>query len=83
MPVWFETDPAWLGHAVLVMERIDGEAPADIPPYVFGGWLMDATAEQRDAFLRNSVAVLAEVHRIDPGNADCRSSPRCHRGRPR
>ena len=29
------------------MARIDGEAPADIPPYVFGGWVMDATPEQR------------------------------------
>ena len=48
------------------MERIDGEAPADIPPYVFGGWLMDATPAQRDELVRNSVAVLAQVHRIDP-----------------
>jgi len=69
---WLEEDPQWLGTPFLVMERLDGEAPADVPPYVFGGWLMDATAEQRDALMHNSVAVLAEVHRIDPDNADLR-----------
>ena len=67
---WLETDPAWLGTQFLVMERIDGEAPTDIPPYVFGGWVMDATPAQRDELVRNSVAVLAQVHRIDPTNAD-------------
>ena len=52
------------------MERIDGEAPADVPPYVFGGWVMDATLEQRAALAANSVEVLAQVHTIDPTNAD-------------
>jgi aminoglycoside phosphotransferase (APT) family kinase protein len=67
---WLETDPSWLGTPFLVMERIDGESPPDIPPYVFGGWLMDATPAQRDALVRNSVQVLAEVHTLHPGNAD-------------
>ena len=35
---WLESDAAWLGTPFLVMERIDGDAPADVPPYVFGGW---------------------------------------------
>lgn len=67
---WLETDTSWLGTEFLVMERIDGEAPTDIPPYVFGGWVMDATPAQRDELVRNSVAVLAQVHQIDPTNAD-------------
>ncbi len=67
---YLETDPSWLGTPFLVMERIDGEAPADVPPYVFGGWVMDATPEQRDALVANSVEVLAQVHTIDPTNAD-------------
>jgi aminoglycoside phosphotransferase (APT) family kinase protein len=52
------------------MERIDGESPPDIPPYVFEGWLMEASPAERDALVRNSVQVLAEVHSIDPDNAD-------------
>ena len=46
---FFERDPEWLRTPFLVMRRIDGEAPPDIPPYVFGGWVMDATPEQRRA----------------------------------
>jgi aminoglycoside phosphotransferase (APT) family kinase protein len=67
---YLETDTAWLGTPFLVMERINGDAPADVPPYVFGGWVMDATPEQRDALVANSVEVLAQVHTITPTNAD-------------
>ena len=67
---WLETDPSWLGTPFLVMDRIDGEAPADVPPYVFGGWVMDATAEQRSKLVETSVQVLADVHTLDPDNAD-------------
>jgi len=67
---WLESDPAWLGTPFLVMNRVDGEAATDVPPYVFGGWVMDATPQQRDAMMRASVAVLAEIHRIDPSNTD-------------
>lgn len=65
-----ELDPAWLGTPFLVMERVDGEAAPDVPPYVFGGWVMDATPEQRDTLLRTSVEVLTQVHTITPVNAD-------------
>ena len=43
---FFERDPEWLGTPFLVMRRIDGDAPPDIPPYVFGGWVMDASPPQ-------------------------------------
>ncbi len=67
---YLETDAKWLGTPFLVMERVDGEAAPDIPPYVFGGWIMDGTAEQRDALLHRSVDVIAQVHTINPHNAD-------------
>ena len=67
---WLETDASWLGTPFLVMERIDGEAPADVPPYVFGGWVMDASPQERQDLMRNSVEVLAQVHTITPANAD-------------
>jgi aminoglycoside phosphotransferase (APT) family kinase protein len=77
---YLETDTAWLGTPFLVMERIDGDAPADVPPYVFGGWVMDATPEQRDALVANSVEVLAQVHTITPTNADLTFITRPPRG---
>ncbi|MGO9875776.1 MAG: phosphotransferase family protein [Acidimicrobiia bacterium] len=63
---FFERDPAWLGTPFLVMRRIDGEAPPDIPPYVFGGWVMDASPEQRRGLQDATVSVLARLHEIAP-----------------
>lgn len=65
-----EDDPAWLGTPFLVMRRVDGEAPPDVPPYCFGGWLHDAPREHQELLQRNAVAVLARLHRVTPGSAD-------------
>ena len=54
-------------YADRFMQRLDELAFApDVPPYVFGGWVMDATPEERDTLLRTSVAVLGQVHSITP-----------------
>lgn len=66
---WLEQDPAVLGAPFLVMDRATGRAPVDNPPYVFDGWLLEMTPEQRAEFQRESVAVLAAIHRI-PAPAD-------------
>ncbi|MCD2262698.1 phosphotransferase family protein [Dietzia aurantiaca] len=62
---WLEEDPAVLGSPFLVMDRATGVAPVDNPPYVFGGWLLEMSPEQRAELQRESVAVLAAVHGID------------------
>jgi aminoglycoside phosphotransferase (APT) family kinase protein len=67
---WLELDEQWLGTQFLVMRRIDGESPPDIPPYVFMGWVQDATPEQRAAMQTRSVEVLAKLHTLTPDNAD-------------
>ncbi len=56
-----------IGSPFMVMEAVEGRAPVDNPPYVFGGWLLDASAEERDALERASIGVLAGVHSLpDP-----------------
>jgi aminoglycoside phosphotransferase (APT) family kinase protein len=67
---WCELVPDWLGTPFLVMPRIDGTAPEDIPPYVFGGWLADATHEERSRMETSSIDVLARLHEITPERAD-------------
>lgn len=64
----FEPDPVHLGTEFLVMHRVEGVVPADIPPYVFGaGWLAEAAPEDRLRLQRNVVQVLADLHAIaDP-----------------
>ncbi|HEX5614515.1 MAG TPA: phosphotransferase family protein [Acidimicrobiia bacterium] len=65
-----ELDPMWLGTPFLVMRRIDGEAPPDLPPYVFGGWVMDATPEQRARLQQGAVDVLAGLHALTAERVD-------------
>jgi aminoglycoside phosphotransferase (APT) family kinase protein len=67
---WVELDPQWLGTPFLVMRRIDGEAPPDIPPYVFGGWVADGTPAQRASMQRSTLEVLKKLHELTPANAD-------------
>jgi aminoglycoside phosphotransferase (APT) family kinase protein len=65
-----ESDPRWLGSPFIVMKHIDGVPPLDIPPYVFGGWVVDATPEQRARMQRHAVEVLAELHTVTPATHD-------------
>jgi aminoglycoside phosphotransferase (APT) family kinase protein len=69
---WVELDPQWLGTPFLVMRRVDGEAPPDIPPYVFGGWVADAPPETRASMQRKTLQVLKKLHELSPENADLR-----------
>ncbi|WP_305093457.1 phosphotransferase family protein [Prescottella sp. R16] len=71
---WVETSPEVLGRPFVVMDRIDGVVPVDNPPYVFGGWLCDATPSQRDTVQHSSIDALARIHALpipdvlDPGD---------------
>ena len=65
---WVEPSPDVLGRPFIVMDRVDGAVPVDNPPYVFGGWLHEATPAELDRLQRSSVDVLADIHAIpEPG----------------
>ncbi len=68
VPAVVGLDPAGaaLGVPFLVMERVLGEIPPDNPPYVFGGWVADATPQERARMTRGAVAVLADIHQHAP-----------------
>jgi aminoglycoside phosphotransferase (APT) family kinase protein len=61
---WNEPDGGALGTPFFVMDQVDGRIPLDNPPYVFTGWLLEATPEERGVLQRASVAVLAKLHAI-------------------
>jgi aminoglycoside phosphotransferase (APT) family kinase protein len=66
-----EPDEAHLGAPFIVMERVEGRALHDMPPYVFGGSFLDELdAEGLRAIGRESAAVLARLHRIDLSGVD-------------
>jgi aminoglycoside phosphotransferase (APT) family kinase protein len=67
---WNEPDGGPLGTPFFVMDQIDGRVPMDNPPYVFGGWLLEATPQERTALEQQSIAILADLHAIpDPHGA--------------
>src|SRR5262249_42525674 len=67
---WDEADAGALGPPVFVMDQGDGRIPPGNPPYVFTGWLLEATPAQRALLQRASIAILAQVHAIaDPAAA--------------
>jgi aminoglycoside phosphotransferase (APT) family kinase protein len=61
---WIEESPEALGGPFIVMGRVDGVVPTDNPPYVFGGWVLDATEEQRQRLQESSLRTLADIHAI-------------------
>jgi aminoglycoside phosphotransferase (APT) family kinase protein len=63
--IWFEADPSVLGQPFYVMERVEGVVPSDNPPFSIAGWLAEATPAQQEQLWRESIAVLARIHRVD------------------
>jgi len=65
--VGVDAEGEYVGAACGLMEAVEGRAPTDNPPYVFGGWLYDASPAQRRALQDGTVAAIAGVHQIaDP-----------------
>jgi len=63
---WFEADDSYLGAPFFVMEKVDGRAPTDTPPYTVGGWLLEeSTPEQRRTLVESGIDALAAVHAVD------------------
>ncbi|MFJ7242752.1 phosphotransferase family protein [Streptomyces olivaceus] len=64
--LWDEPSPDYLGAPFLVMERVDGRVPADLPSYHRQGWLAELPPADRAAVWNGGVDALAAIHRLDP-----------------
>ncbi|MFE7722256.1 phosphotransferase family protein [Nocardia rhizosphaerihabitans] len=62
---WLELDESAFGTPFFVMEKAEGRVAADNPPYVFFGWVFDATVAEREQIADATVDVIARVHAID------------------
>ena len=62
---WFEEDPSVLGAPFMVMDRVDGEAPTDNPPYPMESWLKDGPPDLQRAVWERGLDAMAEVHAVD------------------
>jgi len=63
--LWLEENAEVLGAPFFAMERLGGRVPADNPPYTLGGWLLDATADQRRTAWLDGIDTLASIATID------------------
>jgi aminoglycoside phosphotransferase (APT) family kinase protein len=59
---WMELAPEVIGAPFFVMERVDGVAPPDLPPYTFEGWMVDASASELERLEHGVIDVLAGIH---------------------
>lgn len=60
-----ETDPSLFGTPFFVMDRVDGQIPADQPSYLTAGVVVEATDAQRERMWTGTVDLLAAVARVD------------------
>lgn len=67
---WLKRDPIHLGAPFFVMEQVSGRVPPDLMPYTFGSWLSEATPAEQRQLQDASVAVLAELHKMDASSPD-------------
>ncbi|WP_299527711.1 phosphotransferase family protein [uncultured Streptomyces sp.] len=63
---WDERSEKYLGAPFVVMDRVAGHVPADLPSYHRQGWLAEQEPRTRALAWNAAVDRLADVHRIDP-----------------
>lgn len=59
-----------LGAPFVVMERIDGRVPGDIPSYHRSGWLAELRPADRAQVWNGGLRLMARLHRLEPGTLD-------------
>jgi len=60
-----EPDPAWIGSAFFMMDKVDGRVPPDVPPYTFEGWMTELDEEALTRLESSTVSILARLHAIE------------------
>ena len=78
--VGYEADKSLVGSDFYVMNFIDGQIPADSPPFAFGSWVTELDDSQRAAMWCNGLEVLARIHGLDIGQYSLPSLPRAEPG---
>lgn len=62
---WHESDRSVLGAEFIVVDRAYGEVPADDPPYVLEGWVLDLQPSRRSALYDRAIDVVSTVQSVD------------------
>jgi aminoglycoside phosphotransferase (APT) family kinase protein len=78
--VGYEADKSLVGSDFYVMNFIEGQIPADNPPFAFGSWVTELDDSQRAAMWRHGLEVLAEIHAVDIGQYSLPGLPQAEPG---
>jgi aminoglycoside phosphotransferase (APT) family kinase protein len=63
---WYEDDESVLGAPFFVMGKVEGNVPADNPPYTQTGWLLEeASPAVRGRVVDSGLDALARIHQAD------------------
>ncbi len=62
---WLETDTTLFGSPFFVMDRVDGQIPADQPHYYDAGFVKEASEAKRARLWWSTVESLAKVGKVD------------------
>lgn len=60
----FEPDRSVLGAPFFVMQKVNGQSPADNPPYTVAGWLYEADPPRRAQIWNSAILALSKVHKL-------------------
>jgi aminoglycoside phosphotransferase (APT) family kinase protein len=63
---WYEPANEPLGAPFIVMGRIDGDVPTDMPPYHQDGWVTTIPPAERTAMWWSTLEIMARLHALDP-----------------
>ena len=62
---WYEADRSVLGAEFIILDRAYGDVPADDPPYVLEGWVLDLEPSRRGLLYDRAVDVVNTVQSVD------------------
>ena len=62
---WYEGDRSILGAEFIIVDRAYGDVPADDPPYVVEGWVLDLEPARRGTLYDHAVDVVSTVQAVD------------------
>lgn len=63
--LWREDDASFLGGPFYVMGYVEGQIPADNPPYPTAGFVYEASPAQREKLWWSGLEAMTRVHQID------------------
>lgn len=64
--IGYDAAGTWLGAPFVVMRRIEGQVPADLPSYHRDGWLTALSPPRRRQLWWGAVELLGRIHRLAP-----------------